>query len=448
MKLKTNNFNNANIKIIFLFFLLLVSFSRSPFLFLEGRFLAEEATTFFKYSYFNEWYKTLFFIDNIAGYNYVAANINAIIADLVPLEKAPLATIYGSLGILFFIFYFILNTNSYLFINIFDKYLACLVLLLSPPFVAEVWLNSINTQVYLGILTIIILFINFEEKKFLNKCSPYILIFNGLSGIYSCVITPFFLLKYFLLRKKNDLINFFTLFFCCIFQGSIVVYSKLNNLVWPHSMSPFDINEVISFFYNAIFKAIFGREIIIQIIDFFGTKNSIMIFIFFSILSIFSIYFIYKKKLIKFNFVFYFLLMIFITMGVFVMYGNDGVSTGGRYSVINGTVLIFILINLKNLLQSIKLKNFFSIILIFNLIVGAYEFFPKNDYDKKLIKCIECPKWSNEIKRWNELENYKIKLWPYTKPNFEDQKWMLDLNNPNLRTLEQYINPEKLLNKL
>ena len=170
------NLENKNVKIIFLLLLLLISFSRSPFLFLEGRFIGEEAVHFFKYSYFNEWYKTLFYIEGISGYYYLTANINAIFANLLPISKAPLATVYGSLIILFLIFLITLNTSSFLFKNIIDKYLGCLIVLLSPPFVAEIWLNSINTQVYLGILTIIILLINFEknENKIVNNFTPLI----------------------------------------------------------------------------------------------------------------------------------------------------------------------------------------------------------------------------------------------------------------------------------
>ena len=443
------NLENKNVKIIFLLLLLLISFSRSPFLFLEGRFIGEEAVHFFKYSYFNEWYKTLFYIEGISGYYYLTANINAIFANLLPISKAPLATVYGSLIILFLIFLIIFNTSSFLFKNIIDKYLGCSIVLFSPPFVAEVWLNSINTQVYLGILTIIILFIDFKknENKVIDKLTPLILIMNGLSGLYSCVVTPFFLLKYFIKKNKKDLINFFSLLLCCFVQVSIVIYSKLSKILWPGHLQVFQFEELLNFVYNAIIKTILGREFTLGIINSLGIKNTIIFFSVFLLIFIFLIYYFYKKKFLRFDYVFFILILTFITMAVFVMYGNDGVYAGGRYSVINGTILLFLILNLKNSFQNLILKNLMYVFLFLNLFIGLNEFFPKKEFDKKLIKCIECPKWNDEIQKWNDNnKEYMIKLWPYSKPDFTDQKWMLDLKDSKMRTLQEYINPQKLLN--
>lgn len=427
--------DNKKFKIIFILILILISIYRSPFLFLEGRFIAEEATVFFKYGFFNEWYKTLFFIDNIAGYYYLTANINAIFANLLPLDKAPLATTYGSLIILFSIFLIILNTNSFLLKTSLDKYLACLVILLSPPFVTEVWLNSVNIQVYLGILTILILFINFEKNINFRKYASMALVINGLSGLYSCVVTPFFLLKYFIFKKKNDLNNFIILFLCCLIQGSIVIYSKLSNLIYPGAIKLFQLNELINFFYNAIAKSILGREITIKIFNSLDEKNIIILSALFFILTTVIIIYLYKKNLLVFDFVFVFLLMLFASMAIFVMVGGVGNTVGGRYSVINGCILIFTLINLKNLFKHIWLKNIMYFFLLLNFTIGIQEFIPQKIYDKKLILCIDCPIWKNEIKKWQINNDHKIKIWPYTS-----QKWWLDLKNPQLHTLKEYIN--------
>ena len=94
---------------IFVFFLLALLFYRSPFIFLNGRFMAEEGSVFFKYAYLNNFFDTLFFIDFLSGYMNLWANISAIISNLFPLKFSPLVSNYLSLIpkllIIIYIFY-------------------------------------------------------------------------------------------------------------------------------------------------------------------------------------------------------------------------------------------------------------------------------------------------------------------------------------------------------
>ncbi len=56
------------------------------------------------------------------------------------------------------------------------------------------------------------------------------------------------------------------------------------------------------------------------------------------------------------------------------------------------------------------------------LITGIYEFRPpiknvKHQYIK-FLDCINCPTWSDEVKKWRKDKNYMIGIWPYPKKNF------------------------------
>ena len=58
--------------------------------------------------------------------------------------------------------------------------------------VFEIWLDALNAQVYLELFSLI-LFLNLRKIEF--YICPIILFIAGLSGVYSCLLTPYFLLN-------------------------------------------------------------------------------------------------------------------------------------------------------------------------------------------------------------------------------------------------------------
>ena len=60
--------NDSKTKYYLLFIIVLISFYRSPYIFLNSRFAAEEGFSFFEYVWENGFFKGLFFFDNFAGY--------------------------------------------------------------------------------------------------------------------------------------------------------------------------------------------------------------------------------------------------------------------------------------------------------------------------------------------------------------------------------------------
>ena len=70
-----------------------------------------------------------------------------------------------------------------------------LILFLSPPFIAEIWLNTLNSQIYLCLISILILFM-INLSNFQKKFNNFLIFISGLSGIYTCALLPFFIHKY------------------------------------------------------------------------------------------------------------------------------------------------------------------------------------------------------------------------------------------------------------
>ena len=68
------------------------------------------------------------------------------------------------------------------------------------------------------------------------------------------------------------------------------------------------------------------------------------------------------------------------------------------------------------------MKFFFIFILGISLLSGIYEFRPPTKNAKhqyiKFLDCVNCPIWSEEIKKWREDEKYVIGIWPYPQKQF------------------------------
>ena len=222
--------NHFQIKLFFFSVLIILIFYRSPYILLNGRFVAEEGYFWFRNSYINGPIYGFFQVFWSSGYFNLWANITSIIATIPKLEYAPLVTVYFSLFLKLYIIFYIINTESEFLINLFYKILTSFIIIVSPPIVPEIWLNTINSQTFFGILTVLIFFEKYNEKKFINRISPYILLISGLSTLYTCVLSPFYYLKYRSTKKKSDLKNFIFITFATSIQFIIFAYTKFGGI--------------------------------------------------------------------------------------------------------------------------------------------------------------------------------------------------------------------------
>jgi hypothetical protein len=120
-KNKLNFLKLHMLEVFILIFIIIISMYRSPFIFIEGRFIGEEATHYFLYALNNNFIENLFYYDTFSGYYNLTANLLAEIATYLPLEFAPYATVYGSFLIILNLYIFSLFYNSLLFTNTFIK---------------------------------------------------------------------------------------------------------------------------------------------------------------------------------------------------------------------------------------------------------------------------------------------------------------------------------------
>jgi hypothetical protein len=411
------------IKYYFLFIIILISFYRSPYIFLNSRFVDEEGFSFFKYVWENGFFKGLIFFDNFAGYFNLIANMLVSTSSLIKIEYSPFITVYGSFIFILLPIYFILFRESELFNTDLKRYIGSLLIFIAPPLVPEVWVNSINSQVYLCISAIIILFMK-NLNNFRKKINYSIIFIAGFSGVYTCCLLPLFFINYFLKKNLYNFINFIILFFASLIQFYFVLQSKINNhLMEKVLVADLDLDIMINYVYNILAKPIFGRQIThfiwSDIIHLIPGINYFYLFIIIFLILIIFLFYSYKnlfRVIIKDKILIY-LIYIFFAISILVLVGAAGDYVGGRYAVIPGVTLLLIILHLTFEMQGKKIKIFFTVLISISLISGINEFRPptKNVRHQYInfLDCINCPVWKNEIKKWKNNNNYIIKIWPY-----------------------------------
>jgi hypothetical protein len=402
-------FNNLlNKKNLFLFLLIIIIFYRSPYILLEGRFLAEEGFFWYKNILLNGQFSTLILIQDISGYFHLWMNIAAFFSGLVTMEKAPLVTVYFSFFLLVYILFYIINSKSDFLPTNNTKYIACMIVLFSPVMTSEVWLNSLNAMSYLGILSFFIL-LESSHSSIFKKINFIFLFISGLSGFYSSGLLPLFFIKYIYYRTKTNLLNFIIILFTAVIQISLAFISTVNNEITSERFY-LGSEKIINYIYNVILKALFGREILQSIMSLVNLNFLIFVsLLFVSILFIYLFKFLITKK----DYALRMIVLAFIIESFIILIGSAYKdSVGGRYQVVSGVIFSFIFLRLY-LLENNKIKKFLSgSIILFFLTIGFVEF-KYNALYPEFLSCIECPKWKKEVEKWKVDKKYHLKIWPY-----------------------------------
>ena len=109
------NLSNNKFKYLTLLLFLIFSFYRSPYIFINSRFVGEEASNHFLFAVNNSFLDNLLYYDIRAGYYNLIPNIFTWFSTLGSLEIAPYFTVYGSFIIIFYLIYLTIFRDSDLF---------------------------------------------------------------------------------------------------------------------------------------------------------------------------------------------------------------------------------------------------------------------------------------------------------------------------------------------
>ena len=400
---------------LLLLIIFFIIFYRSPYILINGRFVAEEGTFWFRNAYLFGPYYALTQVFWGSSYLNIWPNIASFFSILVPIEYAPYITVYFSLLVKVYLFIFILYSESKFFKSNFDRSIISFIILLSPPMVPEVWLNTLTSQVYFFIICVLILFQD-SHKNFFFYMSPVILLVGGLSSILCCALTPIFFYKFIKKINKFNFINFLSILFTAFVQFFIFIYSHIYNLALSGSQERFvlSFNKIVNFLYNVYIKAFLGRPLT-QFLYHNFFENVKFITLVLLILLVFIVFFFFVFKKIQKDDILNKLFLTLVIISILSFFAAKDSYVQGRYAVIPGILLI---LNIYRIFQiSSGLLRYFSCILVItSVLTGAYEFKSKTKYPEFLICKTNkwtCPDWKTQVKKWKNNKNIKIKIWNY-----------------------------------
>ena len=176
--------------------------------------------------------------------------------------------------------------------------------------------------------------------------------------------------------------------FAFLIQSTVIVnyiYFNISETTRFH----FELSTIYSYFYNVPIRSFFGSYLPKSL--FVNTEiykvQYFNFFIYFLFISIFLMMLLYlTKKNDKISFI---MLLSLILVSSLVIIGSiQSGFAGGRYAVVTGVILIFIIFRFYIIENNFFLKNFFLLLLISSLIIGSIEYRYMSPLPQAL-KCID-----------------------------------------------------------
>ena len=392
--------------------ILLIVIFRAPNILLEPRFWAEEGTLYYAHATLSGILEGIFFSPKgTAGYFNLAASFPATIAaHFSSVELAPFVTTYFSLFIYLMIFSLVLWGKSYFWNTLILKVSTCFIILFFPSSNAsgETWLNTINLQVYCGLIAFIIVLENTtviaRTKKWFLRL---VILFCVLSGAYTIFLAPLYFVKCFYERSRETFIHLFIIIFGSLIQISAFAYIKYNGLL--------SAKKLVAFSWEKALISVLEHQIALPFLGYTGKQflNNITLFladyVSLAIISMSMILVLVKcRSYINLQLVLGFFLLALLT-SVFSMGG----VAGGRYAVLPSIVFGLLLLSVVSSdILPISVKYIARFVLACSILSGAYDY---QFNTKPVITGSELPRpdWTSQINNWRKDTSLVLNMWPY-----------------------------------
>lgn len=359
---------NINLSLFLIFILIIII--KSPCTFFMGRSIGG-MEVFNSYALNNNFWSSLIYIYSEAKYFELWTNVSAIIASKTNISSS-LVVVYMALAIKILLIYYIFFSNSKLLLSTFHKFVFASFCIYSTAITPEIWLTSLHSKNFFGILSFLMLFQNFE--KFSKKKILYYrisLVFNGLCSIYSSIFSIVYFLKCLNEKNKFNFINFVYSLIPLLINFIIFVSFSLKELA-TNDRFVIELDKIFNLIYNVGFRPIFGgnlSKLFYNSLDFNSIKFYLLFFFIFLFL-IMMFYFVKKKDKIL-NLILY----SFLINVLFILAGSQYSNfVGGRYAVISSIIFLTLFLRLFQIEKNFYLNKFFLTIILISLFAGIIEF--------------------------------------------------------------------------
>lgn len=382
---------------------------RAPEVFMSPRFWAEEGSVWFSHAVSSGFFEHLFFFPRrTAGYFLVGPNIaTAIGAHWIPIEYAPVISLGISFAIQMVPFMIVITGTSYLWDSLLKKLVVCLILLFAPSNHIEVWLNTINSQVYSG-LTILCVLLEPSEGMTRRRrwLFSLVVLFSGLNGIYATFLAPFFLIKHVKERTVSSRLFLLFSFFTSLIQVGVFLY-----LLKSSGLSSKKFSQESGLQWKAIvmyhwFQPVVGNLASRYMKAFPIAFENVWAYVG-ALIGLVLLTFRRWSNWYEFTVLFFG----FFLVSVLTAWASVGGVPAWRYGVLPGCLLLFLL---YAQVQGFKapLRDFMLVsILLLSLYHGVRRY--KFPYSRsRPCPSQDCPEWRKEVIRWRSDPSSPLGIWP------------------------------------
>lgn len=402
--------------------LAILAFLRAPWVLLNGRFWAEEGTIHFAHAHNEGGIAGLTFIDQRAGYLNLIPNLGTWLASLVPLSIAPLVTTWLSFLVLLFVLWVVIAWPSDLLPTATSRLVAGGLLLIGPAAHPEVWLNTINSQTYCGVLGIVLLFVRLDElseRRF--SVSLVALLVAALSGLYTTILTPLFLWRAYRDRTRRTLIQAGVITAATAFQGIVLLVSRTSGSLEDSKLTIPGAAELLGTFAGLhVAPMALGRSesdaLAANVIE--PRRAWVLAVVLVAVLVIGALAFAVRESSLA-------LLLplggAFVLTEVFVQVGAWGLADA-RYAVVPLSILSLLLAHGIGISTSSLTRGVAIGLVAAASIGGLAEYWTEK---RIALACVECPDWNHEIEAWETDPSDGLEIWPY--PPWPFSPWTIDL---------------------
>jgi hypothetical protein len=388
--------------------LVIVALSRSPYLFVHGRFWAEEGSLHFRRMVLDPFPEDVLFIQNRTGYINSITNLATWLADQVPLRQAPLVTTWLSLAVILSLVWVALFWPSELLPTGASRLAAATLLLVGTLASHEVWVNSINLPTYLGLLTVLLLFVDVRRigRARLGFAGAALGI-ASISGIYSVVLTPLYVVRAYQERTRRHvaLAAILTVGACIQFvlvmknrSSGDLADTKMKFPGWSEGLRESAGRHVLAFLIN--------RDQAEEIVRRTRPTDNLLAMSFCALVVL-----VFIGAVLAYapnRRVVWMLVAAFALTELLVLYGaHEG---GGRYSVVPIGILILALVHGAATTRQPFLAFGATALCAVVLISGLAAFWT---YGSTRLRCQNCPEWQDQVREWEAGRRNDLRIWPY-----------------------------------
>lgn len=404
---------------------------RRPELLVEPRFWAEEGKYYFAYAFNHGFWSGL--LAEHFGYFSLVPNIATAFATLVPLEVAPLVSTY-------FAFFFQVAACSVVafgtasFWDTLPKKLltACGILLLSP---GETWLTTICTQYWLCCATFFLLLEPTAALSPLRKWGGRSLLATaGLTGPTSCFLTPFFMVKAYRSKEREDLLHLAILTAAAVLQV-VTLFSSLGND--PHLNARFGGNDfslhrlvMLQFVSPFLGQNLLQKGPSALIDEWFFFKSSsmfgpsaaswppVMEVLAGTLLVGYFLYLAWKGRTNRDRQLMFGAFLLVVTLSTVL---SIRMASSPRYTFAPSVMLMVILVSEFWWPAGARRQRLVPLLLVGTFCTVKLVEFRSTVYYSPLL-----PKWREEVMIWRSDSAYRPQIWP--QPQFRSTSWEIELH--------------------